>query len=223
MEDIKEARPRAGRPPTLSHEQRQALILSAAERSFLEAGYGAATMEEIARRAGMSKKTLYQHFPDKASVFEAMIRAMPAMPDLALPDTVSHEELFEVLLKGLVHFGRFILSGQQITFTRLVIADTERHPEVARLFGEICVDRGRRQITAFIQGLQSRGMLTSAGDAGSLSDMLFGATIATVQFDELVNASIEPYGKIRIRSEKALEEMIRSRLDLLLRGLMKQH
>lgn len=220
VEDVRELPARVGRPPTLSPEQRQRLILSAAEETFLNAGYGAATMEEIAKRAGMSKKTLYQHFPDKAAVFEAMIRAMPVMPDLPLPDTVTDDDLFEVLLTGLLHFGSFILSKQQITFTRLVIAETERHPEVTRLFAEICIDRGRRQITGFIQGLQARGMLTAAGDPGLLSDLLFGATIATVQFDDLMDASTAPYGKTRIRNRQALEAMIRSRLETLFRGLL---
>jgi AcrR family transcriptional regulator len=223
VEEVKEFQARAGRPPTLLPEERKRLILSAAERTFLEAGYGAATMEEIARLAGMSKKTLYQHFPDKAAVFEAMFRAMPVLPDLPLPETVADEDLFEVLVTGLLHFGRFVLSTQQLTVTRLVIAETDRHPEVARLFGEICVDRGRRQITGFIAGLQAHGMLTAAGDPGSLSDLLFGATIATVQFDELVDVSAAPFGKSRIRNDKQLEDMIRSRLDLLFRGLLAPH
>ncbi|HWU61976.1 MAG TPA: TetR/AcrR family transcriptional regulator [Ensifer sp.] len=219
MEDVKELRHRAGRPPTLSPEERQRLILSAAEKTFLDAGYGAATMEEIAKRAGMSKKTLYQHFPDKAAVFEAMIRAMPVLPDLPLPETVSGEDLFEVLLTGLLHFGSFVLSAQQVNFTRLVIAESKRHPEVARLFGEICIDRGRRQITDFIQALQTRGMLTKAGDAGSLSDLLFGATIATVHFDELMDVASTPHVKGRIEGREALEAMIRARLEILFRGL----
>ena len=222
LEELKELRIRPGRPPTLSPEERQRLILSAAEKTFLDAGYGAATMEEIARHAGMSKKTLYQHFPDKAAVFEAMIRDMPILPDLPLPETVSTEDVFEVLLTGLLEFGSFVLSTQQVNFTRLVIAESKRHPEVARLFGEICIDRGRRQITDFIQAIQTHGMLTKAVDAGSLSDLLFGATIATVHFDELMDAASTPHVKGRIRGREALETMIRTRLELLFRGLMER-
>ncbi len=222
MEKLEGVRARAGRPPTLSPEDRQRLILTAAEKTFLDAGYGAATMEEIARRAGMSKKTLYQHFPDKAAVFEAMIRDMPVLPDLPLPETVSKEHVFEVLLTGLLEFGSFVLSEQQVNFTRLVIAEAKRHPEVARLFGEICIDRGRRQITDFIQALQTHGMLTPAVDAGSLSDLLFGATIATVHFDELMDVAITPYVKGRIQGREALESMIRARLEILFRGLTER-
>lgn len=222
MEKLEGFRARAGRPPTLSQEDRHRLILSAAEKTFLDAGYGAATMEEIAKRAGMSKKTLYQHFPDKAAVFEAMIRDMPVLPDLPLPDTVSQEDVFEVLLTGLLEFGSFVLSTQQVNFTRLVIAESIRHPEVARLFGEICIDRGRRQITDFIQALQTHGMLTKTVDAASLSDLLFGATIATTHFDRLMDVAKTPDVEDRTPEREALEAMIRARLEILFRGLTER-
>ncbi|MGP0180056.1 TetR/AcrR family transcriptional regulator, partial [Escherichia coli] len=54
---------RRGRPPALSLDARRRLILEAAEEVFFASGYGAASMEEIARVAGMSKKTVYGLYP----------------------------------------------------------------------------------------------------------------------------------------------------------------
>ncbi len=66
---------RPGRPLAYSIIERRRLILAAAERFFFEQGYGASTMEEIARAAEMSKKTLYQFFSDKEAVFSELCRA----------------------------------------------------------------------------------------------------------------------------------------------------
>uniref|UniRef100_UPI00262968AD TetR/AcrR family transcriptional regulator n=1 Tax=uncultured Rhizobium sp. TaxID=155567 RepID=UPI00262968AD len=62
-----------GRLPVMPEDDRRQLILRAAEKVFTASGFGAATMEEIAKRCGMSKKTLYKLFPDKMSVFAALI------------------------------------------------------------------------------------------------------------------------------------------------------
>jgi AcrR family transcriptional regulator len=64
-----------GRPPSLADEERKALILQAAETVFDSFGYGDATMEEVARSCGMAKKTVYKFFPDKASLFGALVES----------------------------------------------------------------------------------------------------------------------------------------------------
>ena len=77
-------KPRRGRPPALSPEERKHRILEAAESVFTDIGYGAATMEEIARIAGMSKRTLYSLYPDKRSLFADLISDIDTYPAGAL-------------------------------------------------------------------------------------------------------------------------------------------
>src|ERR1700753_3715554 len=62
-----------GRPPVRSDEETRALILEAARYEFSHTGYAATGMENVARRAGVSTKTLYRLYPNKAAVFEAMV------------------------------------------------------------------------------------------------------------------------------------------------------
>src|SRR5215472_231015 len=62
-----------GRPRPISEAERRRRVIAAAEQVFLEAGYGDATMDDVATRAGMSKKTLYQIFPTKEQLFAALI------------------------------------------------------------------------------------------------------------------------------------------------------
>ncbi|WP_052699676.1 TetR/AcrR family transcriptional regulator [Martelella endophytica] len=55
-------------------ETRTLKILVAAQAEFLESGLRGATMQSIARRAGVAKPTLYAYFPDKEAVFQATLR-----------------------------------------------------------------------------------------------------------------------------------------------------
>src|SRR6516164_5134796 len=68
-----EARRSRGRPQLRSDEETRAIILEAARYEFSHTGYAATGMESVARRAGVSTKTLYRLFPNKAAVFEAMV------------------------------------------------------------------------------------------------------------------------------------------------------
>jgi len=57
----------------LPREQRRAQVITAAREAFLASGYHAASMEEIAERAGVSKPVLYQHFPGKLDLYLAIL------------------------------------------------------------------------------------------------------------------------------------------------------
>ncbi|MCG5216647.1 TetR/AcrR family transcriptional regulator [Streptosporangium sp. KLBMP 9127] len=65
-----EAKPRGTRLPRLARRRQ---LLSAAQEVFVENGYHAAAMDEIAERAGVSKPVLYQHFPGKLELYLALL------------------------------------------------------------------------------------------------------------------------------------------------------
>ncbi|WP_083958748.1 TetR/AcrR family transcriptional regulator [Herbidospora mongoliensis] len=65
-----DAKPRGTRLPRLARRRQ---LLSAAQEVFVENGYHAAAMDEIAERAGVSKPVLYQHFPGKLELYLALL------------------------------------------------------------------------------------------------------------------------------------------------------
>ena len=67
-------RPGVGRPTPAQQEQRQEELLNVALDMFLEGGFEQTTMEEIAIRVGMSKRTVYARYEDKAALFKAAVR-----------------------------------------------------------------------------------------------------------------------------------------------------
>ncbi|MFV0458832.1 MAG: TetR/AcrR family transcriptional regulator [Actinomycetales bacterium] len=66
------------RTTRMPRKQRQAQLLSAAQEVFVERGYHATAMDEIAERAGVSKPVLYQHFPGKLELYLAILDRLNA-------------------------------------------------------------------------------------------------------------------------------------------------
>lgn len=215
--EIAKKRQAAGRPPVLTSEERRARILAAAEKTFMTSGYGRATMEKIARNSGMSKKTLYQFFGDKAQIFEALVEAQDLPPRLEMPTETGRDDLTETLRCGLVQFASYVLSGPQIALTRLVISEASHHPEMSRLFFGICVERGRRQIAEFIGHFQKQGLLTATVDAETLADVLVGGTFAMSHLSRLMMGNSDVG-----MSTRTLERDICLRLNALLQGFLPE-
>src|SRR5207245_6511524 len=68
----------AGRRGTRAarRDERRAAILAAALEEFAARGFAAARLDDMARRAGVAKGTIYLYFPDKGSLFQELVRAM---------------------------------------------------------------------------------------------------------------------------------------------------
>ena len=113
----------------VSTDVRRANLLDTAEVVFLSQGYRAAPMGEIARRAGMSKKTVYKLFRSKASLFEALLeKRFPVFP-ITIRDEKRPPEavLVEVLCEAVNH----ALASRQIALFRMIVAEGAAPPATA--------------------------------------------------------------------------------------------
>lgn len=116
---------RPGRPRTAERAARRAELLDVAIRIFGARGYGATTIEAVASEAGVTKRTIYQHFTDKAGLFVAAVESQHAHEH-----TIAGEDL-ESLATRIVH----TLHGDQaVTLHRLVIAEALQFPDLAAAF-----------------------------------------------------------------------------------------
>ena len=92
-------RPGVGRPTIAQQQQRHEELLNVALDIFLERGFEQATMEEIAIRVGMSKRTVYARYEDKGALFKAAVRRAIeryTVPRAAL-EAVATDDLEETL------------------------------------------------------------------------------------------------------------------------------
>lgn len=137
-------------------------ILSGARKVFRAKGFDGASMEVIAKQAGVSKGTLYVYFSSKEALFEALI----------LEDRNSQAELMqEVLVSSadvetdLRRIGRTYLEKmakpEKLSTLRMVIGASEKFPQFGELLYEAGPCRGRRDLGAFIQERVNRGELKS--------------------------------------------------------------
>jgi len=115
-----------------SRARREAVVV-VAKSVFFEEGYQLASMDQIAERAGTTKRTLYDYFGSKEALFTEVVAHASNSFVEALPRP---EDLPRDPGQGLRRFAnqvRWLVSAQEaIRFERTVIAEAERHPEFGR-------------------------------------------------------------------------------------------
>ena len=147
-------RPRAGRPSRAQAAQLRERILDVATELLFAHGYGGTSIEAIARRAGVSKRTFYQRFPDKPALMSAVVvrlidRLRPP-PEVPL---IEGEDLEQML----VHLGSLILhaalTSRVLQLQRLIVAESSRFPDLA---AAVARAGGRREAVTLISELLLR-------------------------------------------------------------------
>lgn len=128
---------RGGRPTRTQSEQLEGRILDAATHLFLALGYGSTSIEAVARRARISKRTFYHRFDGKPALFAAVVQRIvdrlrpPA--DVPLLEGANVEEILR-RLAGLIL--RAALSAQAVALHRLIVAESARFPKLAAVVND---------------------------------------------------------------------------------------
>jgi TetR/AcrR family transcriptional regulator, mexJK operon transcriptional repressor len=155
-------RPRGqgGRPSRLESAQLSDRILDVATALFLGHGFGATSIEAVARRAGISKRTFYHRFSGKEVLFEAVVRRLierwsPPF-DAALFDAPS---LAEMLRRAAVYMLDVALTPEALALHRLVIAEATRFPALARILHELGAASGIERIARVLEPRMASGEL----------------------------------------------------------------
>jgi AcrR family transcriptional regulator len=188
MDRVKRTHP--GRPLVLSPEERRSRIMEAAERIFVKTGFGAASMNEIARESGMSKKTLYQIFPDKLSIFVALVLNYDVSSAYSTKAIEETGDLYAEIRDVLLEFSRFVLSPRQTALARLVIAEARRSPELAQSFYDNCLTGGIKVISNRLEKM--RGTFLAKGyDVDRVADIIISSSLSALHMRLLV-CSLDP-------------------------------
>lgn len=121
-----------GRP---KDEQKRAALIAAAQRLFLEHGFGGASIDRIASEAGVAKVTVYSHFGGKDQLFAEAVRAKcdSFMSDDAVDALCGGGVEDRLLRLGQLFLG-LILDPDSTHVHRLVIGEGPSHPEIAQAF-----------------------------------------------------------------------------------------
>jgi len=137
-------------------EARPAELTAAALGLFVDKGFAATRLEDVAARAGVSKGTLYLYFDSKEALFKAVIAEgiVPVMlenEEIAARHTGSSFDLMEKLLANWWgKIGQTDFAG----IPKLMVAEARNFPEIAQYYYENVIRRGRALVGAALE----RGM-----------------------------------------------------------------
>ena len=149
-----------------SVEARQAkreAILAAALDVFAENGFAEARLDEVARRAGVAKGTLYLYAESKEALFESLLRAWVAQPIDALKDRLMVEDAsLEAQLRILMaFFQREVMGTRRRDIIRLILTEGMRFPAIAEAHYREVVCRGLGVLRQIVERAVERGELRS--------------------------------------------------------------
>lgn len=196
-------------------EARPAEILEAALGVFAEKGFAAARLDEVARRAGISKGTLYLYFDSKEALFEAVVRSaiVPRIAD-AEAMTAAHRGSAADLLAELYRLFAAVMADPKVSaIPKLVIAESGNFPELARFYLREVVSRGLRLMQSVLERGVARGEFREMNPVHATRLM-----IAPVLFLALWRQSLGRHDETQLDPEAFLGDA----LSLLTRGLAQR-
>jgi AcrR family transcriptional regulator len=187
---VADAEPARNRAETSGDNGKRLQILDGARKAFLADGFDGASMNDIARVAGVSKGTLYVYFTSKEVLFEELIwhdRRMQAEHMLALDD--DNHDVRAVLFKLGDTLVSHLLNTDSIALLRTVIAISGKQPQIGRAFYAAGPERGVTRLAAYLDSQVAAGLLDIADTrfaamqffelclCGILKPVLFGVEI----------------------------------------------
>jgi AcrR family transcriptional regulator len=196
-------------------EARPQELLAAALDLFVERGFAATRLGDVAARAGVSKGTLYLYFESKEDLFKAVVREN-IVPALAEAEDIidgyqgPSADLFrEILLGWWEHIGATKLAG----ITKLLMAESANFPELAAFHREEVSERGEAMIVRMLQRGIERGEFRAI-DVRQTAHVLIAPVIMLMMWQQPLNpCHVEP-----VDAGSYLDSFI----DLCLHGLLSK-
>jgi AcrR family transcriptional regulator len=146
-------------PRAPTRDERRETILKVAREVFFEQGYTAASMSTIAARLGGSKGTLYNYFKNKEELFEAQVRERCGQAADRILEISVEGEPAETLTRLGEQYLEHLYSEETVQMFRILVAEAQRSPELARVFYEVGPARGQRGLQDYLQAARARGSL----------------------------------------------------------------
>jgi TetR/AcrR family transcriptional regulator, mexJK operon transcriptional repressor len=143
--------------------QKRRAILDAATEVFLQKGYLATNMDEIAALAAVSKQTVYKNFPGKETLFVEIVNSVTNRASdrvhSEMPDLAEGEDVAEYLRRYAYRQLTVVLTPRVMQLRRLVIGEVGRFPELARALFEGGPRRAMAAMAVLFERLANRGLL----------------------------------------------------------------
>jgi AcrR family transcriptional regulator len=201
---------------TRRKQERPAEILGAAMDEFVEKGFAATRLSDVARRAGVVKGTLYRYYDTKEQLFEAVVQQalqanLGAVAQAGAAPDAGLAELIEMLLAR----AAGSLGDSRIpAIMRMVVAESRAFPALARIWHDEVIARVMATLCALIERARERGDIPAEIEIERpqiLVMSIIGPMVAGMLFREVFGKH-SPYAP-------DLQQLARLHTQLILRGL----
>jgi AcrR family transcriptional regulator len=198
----------SAKPPSNRAEraaERREAIIEAALDEFIARGFTATRLDDVAKRAGVAKGTIYLHFKDKESMFEELIRTalVPLIGRLHAPPPTGGS-VRDAVEGFATNFITEMVNTRRGDIVRLIVAEAPRFPAIADFYYREVVSRGLAGMRALIELAVARGEIRHK-DLSRFPQILVAPAIVAVIWQSLFSKHA-PLDAI---------EMFRVHLDLI--------
>ena len=155
---------RRGRGPSVEKTaQTRRAIVSAALAEFLERGFARATMDAVARRAGVAKGTPYRYFPTKETLFEGVVRQeiAGAVVDINAANRAPGEKVGAFLRRTMSPAMQVVERQGRAALARLVLTEGVRFPVLVEIYRREMFDPLLNQLRNLVRSAREEGELKS--------------------------------------------------------------
>jgi AcrR family transcriptional regulator len=185
--------------------ERRAAILAAALEEFAAAGFAATRLDDVARRAGVAKGTIYLYFRDKESLFQELVRSML----VPIAGTIETAQVADVPARMIAEtiadiFVREIFGTRRKDVIRLIITEGARFPKLAEFYYREVIARVVAALRVMLKRAVARGELSNDALARFPQLLVAPALMALVW-----NSMFDRFDPLDIRA------LMRAHLDLL--------
>ena len=200
-----------GRPQVRPDDETRQIIYEAARHAFAGGGYAATSMEAVARRAGVSTKTLYRLIPNKAALFDGMVtdRLDRTLASVDL-HAIDHAEIEEALYAALMACAELALDKEVIALQRMVLQEAGKFSDIAGTFYRNAIQRTVVALADWLRMQQKRGLI-ELDDVDEAAGMLLGMVTSAPRRAAL-------FGRVPLPSRSQIEARVRSCAAIFLHG-----
>jgi AcrR family transcriptional regulator len=200
-----------GRPQVRPDDETRQVIYEAARHEFAANSYAATSIEAVARRAGVSTKTLYRLIPNKAALFEGMVsdRIDRFVSEVNLRAT-NPENIEEALYAALMACADLALAEEVIALQRMVLQETGKFSDVAGMFYSNAIQPTAAALADWLRVQQKRGLIV-LDDVDEAAGMLLGMVTSAPRRAAL-------FGRVPLPPHSQIETRARTCAALFLRG-----
>ena len=193
-------------PASARGQQRKARILAAATKLFLKDGYGETSIDAIVSESGGSKATLYSFYPTKADLFRAVVDSIVASGESAELKSLDN------VRDTLVHFSeqrlRVVFSRKHRALMRLIIAERDRFPDIARMYYERGPLHGDTLLRDYFETLIDKGLI-DIQSAVEASEFFRGMLMHQRYIDQLyLNAPVPSAEEVSVRARHVVDRFL---------------